>query len=106
MLNTVSEIRDANTQDSIVKFVKWIRVIVAVSVRNSVDSNNFAIPLVIVLFKDFTLFAINDHALILFFRQVTNNFAKFEVRYESFLRGVELNVYFDLSFVFHKIAPF
>jgi len=98
-LITCVEIGDANAIDGVVEFVKGIVVVVAVSVRNFVDGEKVTEFLVMLLFDDSALFAVNNHAVILFLFKIVDDFAKFEVRDKAFLDGIE-------PYVFHKNCSF
>lgn len=98
-LVTRVEIGDTNAVDGVVEFVEWIVVVVAISARNFVDGKKITELLVILLFDDSALFAVNNHAVILFLFKIVDDFAKFEVRDKAFLDGIE-------PYVFHKNCSF
>lgn len=98
-LITRVEIGDANAVDGVVEFVKGIVVVVAVSIRNFVDGEKVTEFLVMFLFDDSALLAVDNHAVILFLFKIVDDFAKFEVRDEAFLDGIE-------SYIFHKNRSF
>ena len=93
------EIGDANAVDGVVEFVKGIVVAVAVSVGNFVNGEKVAEFFVMLLFDDSAVFAVDNHAVILFLFKIVDDFAKFEVRDKAFLDGIE-------SYIFHKNRSF
>ena len=85
---------DADTENGIVKLVEWVGIVVVFGVGNTVNSDDVAKFLVLLLFENFALFAVNNHAGIFLLFEIVDNFAEFEVGYDSLGNRIDLEIFF------------
>lgn len=95
------KIGNADAEDGIVKLVEWVGIVVIFGVGNTVNGDDVAKFLVLLLFENFALFAVNNHAAIFLLFEIVDNFAEFEVGDDSLSYGIDLNtIIFVMDFWF------
>ena len=85
---------DADAENGIVEFVKRVGVVEVVGVGDTINGDDIAEFFVLLLFENFALFAVDNHASIFLLFEVVDDFAKLEIGNDSLSYGVDLKVFF------------